>query len=108
MTPGLASRVGRTLEFGDLSEEQLVRTFLAQVEEAGYKAGTDLAAPVRHALDGLPRDRSFGNARWTRNLVESAIDAHAVRVSGMSQVELSDLATLTFADVQEAVSSVIR
>ena len=108
MNPGLASRVGRTLEFGDLSEEQLVQTFLAQVEEAGYEAGTDLAAPVRHALGAVARDRSFGNARWTRNLVESAIDAHAVRVSGMAEIDTSDLATLTFADVQEAVSSVSR
>ena len=72
------------------------------VEELG------LAAPVRHALGAVARDRSFGNARWTRNLVESAIDAHAVRVSGMAETDTSDLATLTFADVQEAVSSVSR
>lgn len=108
MNPGLASRAGRTLEFDDLSDEDLVQTFIAQVRDAGYDPGVDIAAPLRHALATATRDRSFGNARWTRNLVEAALDAHALRVSGLSVLETSDLATLTFADVQEAVSSVSR
>lgn len=108
MNPGLASRLGRTLRFDDLTVDELVATFIDQVREAGFEPGVDVEVPVRSALGVVRRDRSFGNARWTRNVVEAAVDAHALRVSGMAGVGPVDLVTLTFADVRLAVSSVIR
>lgn len=106
MNPGLVSRFGRTLLFEDLSDTELIRTFLAQVRLAGFEPGPDVEVPVWQALGRVDRGRSFGNARWTRNVVEAAIDAHAARVLGMSQVSVADLEVLTFADVQRAVWSV--
>jgi SpoVK/Ycf46/Vps4 family AAA+-type ATPase len=105
MNPGLRSRISRILVFDDLDDDQLVDTFTTQVIDAGYRPGPDVEVLVRAVLAATVRDESFGNARWTRNLLEAAIEAHALRLLDLPDAEDQDLQTLTFADVQQAAAA---
>ena len=51
------------------------------------------------------RDESVGNARWTRNLLEAAIEAHAVRLKDLPDADDQELQTLTFADLQREAAA---
>lgn len=102
MNAGLRSRIGRVLTFEDLSDQDLLITFVEQVKQAGYLPGPQSLSPVKALLIRIERGRSFGHARWTRNLVDAAIDAHALRLVDQPDADRDTLETLTFADVASA------
>jgi len=83
--PGLRSRIGQIIEFPDYSPEQLVEILERNLRDQGLhldpeargKAATWLAA--RHAQ----RDRSFGNAREVRQLVDGIQQRMADRLAAL-------------------------
>ena len=108
--PGLRSRVGRVLDFIPPSDAQLVgllRNKFAAEDEYTVDPAVDAlllrALPAARARHG----RSFGNARWVRELYRTALIAHARRlhptVRKRTPPDPATLSTLTEADLREAL-----
>ena len=97
--PGLKSRFTRTISFPDYTDEELVAIFLALGETSQYCCSDDALARVRYFVSAEPRNRGFGNARFVRNLFETAIAHQAQRVAPLSDPSDEQLTTLTAADI---------
>ncbi|MEU5298992.1 right-handed parallel beta-helix repeat-containing protein [Streptomyces umbrinus] len=100
--PGLSSRFPRRIGFADYSSEELVTIVRAQAANMGYECGTGTGPLLREYFDSLPRDRSFGNARLARQVVESMVTRQAGRLSSLAAPTLDDLRILLPADVAAA------
>lgn len=97
--PGLKSRFTRTISFPDYTDDELAAIFLALGERSQYVCSDDALARVRHFISAEPRSRGFGNARFVRNLFETAIAHQAQRVAPLSDPSDEQLTTLTAADI---------
>ncbi|MFF3503120.1 right-handed parallel beta-helix repeat-containing protein [Streptomyces sp. NPDC003247] len=92
--PGLGSRFSRHVRFEDYSTEELVTIVRTQAAEAGYTCGPETVEALYEHLDALPRDRSFGNARTARQLLQSMTTGQARRLGAMASPGLEDLQAL--------------
>lgn len=99
--PGLRSRFAKTITFSDYSSDELLVIFESMAKNNGYTLGSDTAASVRVVIDAQPRDDTFGNARFARNLFEQSIRNHANRVVAIATPTNDDLSILTPTDVIE-------
>ncbi|MDX3372948.1 AAA family ATPase [Streptomyces sp. ME02-6991-2A] len=97
--PGLSSRFPRRIAFADYSSEELVTIVRAQAANMGYECGPGTGPLLREYFDTLPRDRSFGNARLARQVVEAMVTRQAGRLSSLAAPTLDDLRILLPADV---------
>jgi Cdc6-like AAA superfamily ATPase len=97
--PGLKSRFTRTIHFPDYTDEELTRIFLLLGERNRYHLSDDALARVRHHIAAEPRTRGFGNARYVRNLFETAIAHQAMRLAPLHDLTDEQLVTLTAADI---------
>ncbi|MET8059081.1 right-handed parallel beta-helix repeat-containing protein [Streptomyces microflavus] len=97
--PGLSSRFPRRISFADYSSEELVTIVRAQAANMGYECGPGTGPLLKEYFDALPRDRSFGNARLARQVVESMVTRQAGRLSSLAAPTLDDLRILLPADV---------
>ena len=97
--PGLKSRFTRTISFPDYTDDELVAIFLGLGEKGQYSCSDDALTRVRHFVGAEPRTRGFGNARFVRNLFETAIAHQAQRVAPLSDPSDEQLTTLTAADI---------
>ncbi|MEU3208466.1 right-handed parallel beta-helix repeat-containing protein [Streptomyces cyaneofuscatus] len=97
--PGLSSRFPRRIAFDDYSSEELVTIVRAQAANMGYECGPGTGPLLKEYFDALPRDRSFGNARLARQVVESMVTRQAGRLSSLAAPTLDDLRILLPADV---------
>jgi hypothetical protein len=97
--PGLKSRFTRTINFPDYTEDELVSIFLQLGDKNRYLLSDDALLRVRHYIAAEPRTRGFGNARYVRNLFETAIAHQAVRVAPLSDPSDEQLTTLTADDI---------
>ncbi|MEU9062284.1 right-handed parallel beta-helix repeat-containing protein [Streptomyces sp. NPDC048430] len=104
--PGLASRFPRRIAFADYSSEELVTIVRAQAANMGYECGPGTGPLLKECFDGLPRDRSFGNARLARQVVESMVTRQAGRLSSLAAPTLDDLRILRPEDVTAAAPRV--
>ncbi|CAN5699860.1 hypothetical protein BH18ACT17_BH18ACT17_11850 [soil metagenome] len=105
--PGLESRIATRITFSDYGPDELMEILELQARENGY-AFTEEGAT--RAADGLTRawsdrDKSFGNGRFVRNLLEDMMSAHANRVAGLPDLDAAVLSTLEFADVEAGLSA---
>ncbi|KES03567.1 sporulation protein [Streptomyces toyocaensis] len=100
--PGLASRFPRRIAFADYSSEELVTIVRGQAAGMGYECAPGTGPLLREYFDSLPRDRSFGNARLARQVVESMITRQAGRLSSLAVPTLDDLRILLPEDVTAA------
>ncbi|MEU7023512.1 right-handed parallel beta-helix repeat-containing protein [Streptomyces sp. NPDC046203] len=92
--PGLSSRFSRRIEFADYSSDELVTIVRAHAASAGYECGPGTGQMLREHFDTLPRDRSFGNARLARQVLEGMMTRQAGRISRMAAPGLDDLRLL--------------
>ena len=97
--PGLKSRFTRTIHFPDYTDDELTRIFLLLGERNRYHLSEDALARVRHHIAAEPRTRGFGNARYVRNLFETAIAHQAMRLAPLTDLTDEQLVTLTAADI---------
>ncbi len=97
--PGLQSRFTRTIEFPDYTTDELLAIFCALGERNQYICSGDATTAVRLLIEAEPRTRGFGNARFVRNLFESAVSHQALRVAPLQDPSNEQLTTLTAADV---------
>ncbi|OLO34641.1 sporulation protein [Streptomyces sp. MNU77] len=100
--PGLSSRFPRRISFADYSSEELVTIVRAQAAAMGYECGPGTGPLLKEYFDAVPRDRSFGNARLARQVVESMVTRQAGRLSSLAAPTLDDLRVLLPADVTAA------
>ncbi|MFC8592136.1 right-handed parallel beta-helix repeat-containing protein [Streptomyces atroolivaceus] len=104
--PGLSSRFPRRIAFADYSSEELVTIVRTQAANMGYECGPGTGPLLKEYFDALPRDRSFGNARLARQVVESMVTRQAGRLSSVAAPTLDDLRVLLPADVTAAAPKV--
>jgi SpoVK/Ycf46/Vps4 family AAA+-type ATPase len=102
--PGLASRFSREVEFEDYTTDELIAIMSNQAAAGGYECAPDTLAALRAYLESLPRDRSFGNARTVRQVLEMMITRQARRLGGIPSPGLSDLRLLLPQDLPPATT----
>lgn len=113
MNPGLASRIPESniYVFDDLDEGQLMQVaerYLGTYEYMLSPEASDLLAR-RIASDYAARNRSFGNARYVHNLIQTSIlPAMAVRVVDSGISDKSSLTTILPADIPAPLPIVPR
>lgn len=98
--PGLASRFRTTIAFEDYTDDELAAIFALQVASADYDLGEGAADAFRAALARQPRDETFGNGRFARNVLEAAIGHQAWRLRDVADPTVEQLRTLTAGDVE--------
>ncbi|WP_299531679.1 right-handed parallel beta-helix repeat-containing protein [uncultured Streptomyces sp.] len=101
--PGLASRFTRSVVFEHYTTEELVDIVSRQAAESGYDCPPDTLEAVRAHVAALPRDRSFGNARTARGILEVMTTRQARRLGAMAAPGLEDLRLLLPGDVPAPV-----
>ncbi|GAA4496989.1 hypothetical protein GCM10023191_039810 [Actinoallomurus oryzae] len=100
--PGLASRFSRHVEFEDYSTDELVEIMRGQAGANGYECTPETVQALRAYVDAIPRDRSFGNARLARQLLETMMTRQARRLGGMSSPDVSAMRSLLPDDIPAA------
>jgi AAA lid domain/ATPase family associated with various cellular activities (AAA) len=102
--PGLASRFRTTIEFGDYTDEELVRILNQMAKAADYDLDDACIERFTAMLATTPRGPMFGNARFARNLLEAAIGRHAWRLREVTEPTVEQLRTLIADDFDEEVA----
>ena len=97
--PGLKSRFTRTITFPDYTTDELVTIFVRLGEKSRYHCSDDALDRVRRLIDAEPRTRGFGNARFVRNLFETAVSHQAMRLAPLTDPSDEQLTTFTAADI---------
>ncbi len=98
--PGLKSRFTRTIEFPDYTDAELVSIFVSLGEKNRYVLSDDALERLCQLIAAEPRARGFGNARFVRNLFESAVSHQAMRLAPMTDPSNEQLCTFTAKDLQ--------
>ncbi len=85
--PGLTSRFSKFVTFEDYSTDELVTIVSRHAAASGYECADATVEALRAHVDAIPRDRSFGNARLARQLLETMMTSQARRAgrAGLSQ-----------------------
>jgi hypothetical protein len=97
--PGLKSRFTRTVTFPDYTTDELVQIFVGLGDKNRYACSDDALDKVRAMVEAEPRTRGFGNARFVRNLFETAVSQQALRLAPLSDPSDEQLTTLTASDI---------
>ncbi|HEY5835599.1 right-handed parallel beta-helix repeat-containing protein [Streptomyces sp.] len=100
--PGLASRFSRYVRFEDYTTDELVTIIGRQAVSFGYECAADTERSLRAWVDALPRDRTFGNARAARQLLETMMTRQARRLGAMVAPGVDDLRMLLPEDLPNA------
>ena len=97
--PGLKSRFTRTMNFADYTDDELVEIFEGLGQRHHYDLTDAALARARELIAAEPRTRGFGNARFVRNLFETAVTHQAMRVAPLDDPSDEQLTTLTADDI---------
>ncbi len=98
---GLRSRFSKTIEFADYTAGELAAIFRSMAKKNEFALAPDLDAGLDAAMAKLTakRDRTFGNARFVRQLFEDATGRQANRLAESGDLGEESLKTLTLADL---------
>ncbi len=97
--PGLRSRFTRIVNFPDYTTDELVTIFEKLGDRHHYLCSDDALRRVRQLIADEPRTRGFGNARFVRNLFETAVSHQAMRLAPLTDPSDEQLTTLTASDI---------
>ncbi|MEU9041666.1 MULTISPECIES: right-handed parallel beta-helix repeat-containing protein [unclassified Kitasatospora] len=97
--PGLASRFSREITFDHYADDELVTIVRLQAETAGYSCTPETLAALATLFAVVPRDRSFGNGRFARQMLEAMITRQAGRLSRLDIADLDELSLLLPQDI---------
>ena len=98
---GLRSRFAHVIEFADYTDAELASIFRSMAKKNQFSLAPDLDAGLGGAIARLTkkRDRTFGNARFVRQLFEDATGRQANRIAAAGTLSGDALTTLTLADL---------
>ena len=96
---GLPSLFTRHIHFVHYSPDELVAIFEGLVHANGYECSRETVGAVRTHLERVPKALSFGNGRYVRQLLDSAITRQAGRLRSIFAPSVDDLRTLRVEDV---------
>ena len=73
LNSGFASRIGKTIEFPDYTEEELFQIFISFCEQNNVKIDDNAKAELKKLIKTITQNRNqqFGNARDIRNLYDT-------------------------------------
>jgi AAA+ superfamily predicted ATPase len=92
--PGVASRFSRTVTFSDYSAAELVEITRRQAAEQEYQLAPETVTALLGYFAVLPKGPSFGNGRTARQVFETMVERHAVRLAQLSEVTTEQLQLL--------------
>jgi SpoVK/Ycf46/Vps4 family AAA+-type ATPase len=105
--PGLRSRFGKYFNFADYNPDELRAIFEIFCNKGGYQLSTaaweKLSAEFRSAYE--QRDRTFGNARFARNVFERALERQAARIVSEVTVTAEALSRIEPDDIETGVGT---
>ncbi len=98
---GLRSRFSKTIEFADYTAKELAAIFRSMAKKNEFVLAPDLEEGLDAAMVKLTakRDRTFGNARFVRQLFEDATGRQANRLAESGNLDADALKTLALADL---------
>ena len=98
--PGLRSRIAFHVDFPDYKENELLDILRLMVKNKNMKLAGDAEDKAREIFREAVKLHDFGNGRFVRNLLESAVMGMSQRLAGQDLNKLSDemLVTLTADD----------
>ena len=98
---GLRSRFSKTIEFADYTAKELAAIFRSMAKKNEFVLAADLDEGLDAAMAKLTvkRDRTFGNARFVRQLFEDATGRQANRLAESGNLDADALKTLVLADL---------
>lgn len=99
--PGLASRFRTTITFDDYTDDEITEILHTLAEKNDYVLTEAATTRFREILAATPRDETFGNGRFARNVLEGAIGRHAWRIQDMEDPSIDDLRTLDRIDLED-------
>ncbi|MDQ1483576.1 MAG: hypothetical protein QOF35_1652 [Actinomycetota bacterium] len=99
--PGLASRFRTTIQFDDYTDDELVKILLMLAEGSDYELAAPAVARFRELLADTARGSTFGNGRFSRNVLEAAIGAHAWRLRDIDAPTKEQLQELLAEDLNQ-------
>ena len=102
--PGIRSRFTRFMNFQDYSPEELSSIFAGFCKDGGFTLTDGASAQAGSIFEEqfIQRDKTFGNARFARNLFEQCLVRHARRITKAGDITDGMLTTLEEADVEWA------
>ncbi|SEM54215.1 right-handed parallel beta-helix repeat-containing protein [Streptacidiphilus jiangxiensis] len=92
--PGVASRFSRTITFPDYTAEELLEIAQSQAEEHEYAIAEPTAEALLAHFAALPKGPAFGNGRTARQVFETMIERHAVRIAHLPDATTEQLQLL--------------
>ncbi|MEV0952251.1 AAA family ATPase [Promicromonospora sp. NPDC050249] len=101
--PGLESRFARTITFEDYSPDELRRIFENMTRSADFEPRPETLERFDRLAADQARGEGFGNGRWARNVLDSAIARHAWRLRDVERPTLDQLRTLVPEDLEDVV-----
>lgn len=99
--PGLASRFRTTIGFEDYTDEELTDILTGLAAAADYELTPDALDQFKVILASTRRDRSFGNGRFARNMLEAAIGRHAWRLRDVTAPTTEQLRQIVAEDLTD-------
>ncbi len=99
--PGLASRFRTTITFPDYTDDELVEIFSTLASSQDYEPTPECLARFREILAATRRGEGFGNGRFARNVLESAIGHHAWRLRDVADPTQDELRRLLPGDLSD-------
>ncbi|MFE6795348.1 AAA family ATPase [Paenibacillus chitinolyticus] len=97
---GLRSRFPNMITFPDYTAKEMLQIARLLVKAQGYVIAREAEASLLSILETYEGDRTAGNGRLVRNLVEKAIRGHALRMSKKADATAEELSTLMPEDFQ--------
>ncbi|GAB2485658.1 hypothetical protein GCM10027063_29410 [Promicromonospora xylanilytica] len=101
--PGLESRFARTITFEDYTADELRQIFASMARAADFEPEPAALERFDRLAADQPRGEGFGNGRWARNVLDSAIARHAWRLRDVERPTLDQLRTLVPEDLEDVV-----
>ncbi|MDR3666588.1 MAG: AAA family ATPase [Ignavibacteriaceae bacterium] len=105
--PGLQSRFTKKIFFEDYSPEELLIITEKYLNEKGHSLDEEVIEPLKNYYNSVYRDRdkTFGNARLVRNLIDSATKNHMLRLVDFPPEERHEEAIklFTFDDIKDLI-----
>jgi SpoVK/Ycf46/Vps4 family AAA+-type ATPase len=99
--PGLASRFRTTIEFENYTDDELTDILTGLAEASDYELVPESLDKFREILVATPRDYSFGNGRFARNVLEAAIGRHAWRLRDVTAPTTDQLRQILAEDLTD-------